>query len=75
MIVHLLYAVAGGVIALAGKSLTGGAKPLYKGVYKGIVRLNKGWERVTAEIREDLEDARREVDHEEAQGAPDAPRG
>jgi hypothetical protein len=64
----LLYAAIGGATVLVVKSLVdkGGARPVVKGVYKGIARVNRGFERMAAEIREDIEDARQEVAREEA---------
>jgi len=68
----LLYAAIGGATALIVKGMVGkdGARPVVKGVYKGIARINRGFERMTAEIREDLEDARQEVEREEAAQRP-----
>jgi hypothetical protein len=68
----LLYALIGGATALIVKEMVGkdGARPVVKGVYKGIARMNRGLERMTAEMREDLEDARQEVAREEAMPRP-----
>jgi hypothetical protein len=68
----LLYAAIGGVTALVVKEMVGkdGARPVVKGVYKGIARVNRGLERMTAEIREDLEDARQEVEREDGGPRP-----
>jgi hypothetical protein len=62
---RLFYVALGGVGVLVVKGLTGGSKPVVKSVYKGIARINRGIERMTAEIREDLDDARKEVAREE----------
>ena len=72
MIHKILYMAIGGAAALVAKSLMGGEgkKPVVKNVYKGIARLNRGFERMTAELREDLEDARQEVEREEATQSP-----
>jgi hypothetical protein len=71
MLHKLFYAALGGAAVLVVKGLKGdGARPVVKGVYKGIARINRGFERATAEIREDLEDARREVEREEATQQP-----
>lgn len=69
MIHKLLYFALGGATVLIVKGLAGkdGARPVVKNVYKGIARVNRGVERMAAEIREDLEDARQEVEREEAQ--------
>lgn len=66
MIHRLFYIALGGVAVIVAKGLTGGTKPVAKSVYRGIARVNRGIERATAEFREDLEDARREVEREEA---------
>jgi hypothetical protein len=68
----LLYAAIGGATVLVVKGLVGkdGARPVVKNVYKGIARINRGFERMTAEIREDLEDARQELEREEAAPRP-----
>ena len=64
----LMYVAIGGAAALVVKGLAGkgGVKPVAKSVYKGIARVNRGFERMAAEIREDIEDARQEVEREEA---------
>jgi hypothetical protein len=68
MIHKLIYMAIGGAAVLVVKGLAGkdGARPVVKGVYKGIARVNRGFERMAAEIREDIEDARQEVEREEA---------
>ena len=68
----LLYAAIGGATVLVVKGLVGkeGARPVVKNVYKGIARVNRGFERMAAEIREDLEDARQELAREEATQQP-----
>jgi hypothetical protein len=69
----LLYAAIGGATVLIVKGLVGkkdGARPVVKNVYKGIARVNRGFERMAAEIREDLEDARQELEREEATQQP-----
>lgn len=68
----LLYMALGGATVLVVKGLAGkgGARPVVKNVYKGIARINRGFERMAAEIREDLEDARQEVEREEAAQQP-----
>lgn len=68
----LLYAAIGGATVLVVKGLFGkdGAKPVVKSVYRGIARVNRGFERFAAEIREDIEDARQEVAREEAAQQP-----
>lgn len=63
---RLFYVALGGVAVLVVKGLTGGAKPVVKSVYKGIARVNRGFDRMAAEFREDLQDAREEVEREEA---------
>jgi hypothetical protein len=72
MLHKLLYAAIGGATALVVKGLVGrdGARPVVKGVYRGIARINRNFERMTAELREDLEDARQEVEREEAAQRP-----
>jgi hypothetical protein len=67
---RLFYIALGGVAVVIAKGLTGGSKPVAKEVYKGIARVNRSFERATAELREDLEDARREVEREEATQQP-----
>ena len=68
----LLYAAIGGATVLVVKELVGkdGARPVVKNVYKGIARVNRGFERMAAEFREDLEDARQELAREEAAQQP-----
>jgi hypothetical protein len=72
MLHKLLYVALGGAVVLVAKGLKGdsGARPVVKGIYKGIARINRGFERAAAEIREDIEDARREVEREEATPPP-----
>jgi len=72
MVHRLFYIALGGATALVAKALLGGdgAKPVVKGVYKGLARINRRVERMTAELREDLEDARKEVEREEATQQP-----
>jgi hypothetical protein len=62
---RLFYVAIGGVAVLVAKGLTGGTRPVAKTVYKGIARVNRGFERMAAEIREDFDDARQEVEREE----------
>lgn len=69
MLHRLLYMALGGAVVLVAKGLgvgRGGAKPVVKNAYKGLARINRSLERMAAEIREDLEDARQEVEREEA---------
>jgi len=68
MIQKLMYMAIGGATVLIVKGLAGkdGARPVVKSVYKGIARVKGGIERMAAEIREDIEDARQEVEREEA---------
>jgi hypothetical protein len=72
MMHKLLYVALGGAVVLVAKGLKGdsGVKPVVKNVYKGIARINRGFERMAAEIREDIEDARLEVEREEAAQQP-----
>ncbi|MEA2238270.1 MAG: hypothetical protein QOC81_2994 [Thermoanaerobaculia bacterium] len=72
MLHKLFYIALGGAAVLVAKAVKGdgGVRPVVKGVYKGIARVNRGFERAAAEIREDLEDARREVEREEAAQQP-----
>jgi hypothetical protein len=71
MIHKLLYMAIGGAAVLVVKGLAGkDGKPVAKHVYRGIARVNRGFERMTAEIREDLEDARQEVEREEIAQQP-----
>jgi hypothetical protein len=62
----LMYVALGGVAVIVVKGLGGGTKPIAKHVYRGIARVNRGIDRLTAEFREDLEDARQEVEREAA---------
>jgi hypothetical protein len=69
----LFYVALGGAAVLVAKGLglgRGGATPVVKNVYRGLARINRSVERMAAELREDLEDARREVEREEATQAP-----
>jgi hypothetical protein len=69
----LFYVALGGAAVLVARALgvgRGGAKPVVKNVYRGLARVNRGVERMVAELREDLEDARQEVEREEATQAP-----
>lgn len=66
----LLYVALGGAAVLVVKGLGGGTKPVAKCIYRGIARVNRGIDRMTAELREDLEDARQEVAREEAAQQP-----
>ena len=72
MLHRLFYITLGGVAVLVAEGLKGGGgtRSVVKNVYKGIARINRGFERMAAEIREDLEDARREVEREEATQQP-----
>jgi hypothetical protein len=71
MMHRLFYIALGGVTAIVAKELmSGGSKPAVKTVYKGIARVNRGLQRMAAEVREDLEDARKEVEREEAAQQP-----
>ena len=63
---RLFYIALGGAAVLVVKGFAGGTKPVAKTVYRGIARVNRGIERAAAEFREDIEDARREVEREEA---------
>ena len=67
---RLFYVALGGIAVIVVRGLAGGTKPAVKGVYKGIARLNRSFARATAEFREDLEDARQEVEREESAGQP-----
>ena len=69
MLHRLFYVALGGAAVLVVKAVKGD-RGVVKGVYKGIARVNRGFERAAAEIREDLEDARREVEREEATRPP-----
>jgi hypothetical protein len=62
---RLLYFTLGVAAGLAVSSVTG-RKPITKNVYKGLARANRGLQRLAAGIREDLEDARAELQREEA---------
>lgn len=70
MLNKLLYVALGGAAVLVVKGLGGGTKPVAKSIYRGIARCNRGIDRITAEFREDLEDARQEVAREEAAQQP-----
>jgi hypothetical protein len=69
MLHRLFYIALGGAAVLVARGLgvgSGGVKPVAKNVYKGLARLNRSMERMASELREDLEDARQEVEREEA---------
>jgi hypothetical protein len=68
MLHRLFYMALGGAVVVVAKGLGvgGSARPVTKNVYKGLARINRNLERMAAEIREDLEDARQEVEREEA---------
>lgn len=70
MIHRLFYVALGGVAVIVARGFTGGSKPVVKTVYKGLARINRGIERAAAEFREDIEDARKEVEREEATQPP-----
>lgn len=63
---RLFYVALGGAAVLVVKGLGGGTKPVAKSIYRGFARVNRHIDRMTAEFREDLEDARHEVEREEA---------
>lgn len=66
MLHKLFYVALGGVAVIVVKGLGGGTKPVAKSIYRGIARVNRHVDRMTAEFREDLDDARHEVEREEA---------